>query len=255
MPLTVKGGIVNCKLKNKWEALRRSDNYRQDWETAFYKFSERVKTQSESSGWSKNKLQFEFLSSREGRIARSKYGLQMPWHYDDPIWNPNEDDLPPVFLENYAVEVVPKAPGDFVEIGENASIFDLSPHLEAERYLTLKIDLSKPKAQINQEIDYYYEKYLSLALPGKKKKVKGNSIDEFCWKVWDMQGNEREKSAWQITKELYPEIAPKYPQDWEINVDTGKLAPEAKKARRYLRKVERALKKAQKEIDSINPTA
>ena len=230
-------------------------SYRQDWETAFYKFSERVKKQCESSGWSKDKLKFEFLLSHEGlRMARIKYGLQMPWHYDNPIWNPNEDDLQPVFLENYAVEVVPKAPGGFVEIGENASIFDLSPHLEAERYLTLKIDLSQPKTQIHQEIDYYYEKYSILALPGKKMKVRGKKVSDFYWKVWDMYEKEN-KSAWQITKELYPDIASKYPLSWEIDENTGKLTQEDKQALKLLRKVERALEKARKEIDSINPTA
>jgi hypothetical protein len=64
-----------------------------------------------------------------------------------------------------------------------------------------------------------------------------------------------DKSAWQITKELWPDITSKYPQSWEIDENTERLSLEDKQALKLLRRVERALKKAQIEIDSINPTA
>jgi hypothetical protein len=73
------------------------------------------------------------------------------------------------------------------------------------------------------------------------------------FEIWDMH-KEESKSAWQITKELYPDITSTYPQSWDIDEDTSKLSPEAQQARNCLRKVERAIKKAQEEIDSINPT-
>jgi hypothetical protein len=91
---------------------------------------------------------------------------------------------------------------------------DYSPHLKDERYLTLRIDLAKPKTQIMMEINAEIEKYLPLALSGKKKKVRGKAIDNLCWRVWDMH-HEKGKSLLSITKIIYPHIKEEDP-----NVDS-----------------------------------
>lgn len=193
----------------------------------------------------------------------------MPRHYDDPIWNPEEDFLPWVFYNaNYAVEdilqlgfysancavrVIPHADAIPKPINEHERVLDLSPHLEAGFLLTLKVDLKKPKTQIMGDFKYVLEKYHKMVLTEKKRGVREKSVDGDIWKIWDM--HEKGNSAWQITKEIYPDINSKYPQWFEIDENTEKLSPEDQRARSCLRKVERAIKNAQEKIDSFNPIA
>jgi hypothetical protein len=294
---TGPGGELNRKLWDKWQALRRNPHYRRERDAEFqaYVDGEIIKVEESKElleahmdpllkpylrkplvnqdsrvedfqkWWPQEQAETDFLFSTEGLKLAIKFGLQLPRHYDDPIWNPEEETAPSVFYNaNFAVQVITHADAVLKPISEHESILDISPHLEAGRFLTLKIDLKNPKTQIMAEVDYAFEKYHKLAFTGKKTKVRGKSVNDFDWKAWDMCHNE-DKSAWQITKELYPDITSRYSQSSEIDGDTeggvdggmdrmNKYTPEAKKARRYWRKVERAIERAQEKIDSLNPT-
>jgi hypothetical protein len=297
---TGPGGELNRKLKDKWEALRRNPYYRREWDAEFQAYVEREIIKVEEckelleahmnplwrpylrkplvnqdsrledfqEWWPQEQAETDFLFSTEGLKLSIKFGLQLPRHYDDPIWNPEEDTLPLVFYNpNYALEdilqmglysancavrVIPHADAIPKHINEHERILDLSPHLEAGRFLTLKIDLKNPKTQVMADFGYVFDKYHKLVLTEKKIGVRDKSVDDDIWKIWDM--HEKGDSAWTITKEFYPDITSRYPNDWEIDEDTGKLSAEAQEARKYLRKVERAIERAQDKIDSFNPT-
>ena len=297
---TGPGGELNRKLKDKWEALRRNPHYRRERDTEFKAYVEREIIRVEEckelleahmnplwkpylrkallnhdpqvedfqKWWPQEQAEIDFLFSTQGQKLAIKFGLQLPRHYDDPIWNPEEDPLPLVFYNaNYAVEdilqlglyganstmrVIPHADAIPKYINEHERILDLFPHLEAGRFLTLIIDLKNPKTQIMADFEYVFEKYRKLVLTEKKRGVRDKSVDDDIWKIWDM--HEKGDSAWQITKKIYPDITSKYPQSFEIDENTEKLSPKNQRARRYLRKVERAIKNAQDKIDSLNPT-
>lgn len=262
---TGPSGELNRKLKGEWEAIRHSESYRRDRDSAFQKFVERVKQDFESPQdfhreWPLERLEFEFKFSPfpgEGLKTARKYGLQMPWHYDDPLWDPDNNGLPPVFLNPMAVEVIPHGKPAFKKLGKNESILDLTPHLQDRRFLTLKIDLYKPKTQIQWEVDYQVEKYVSLAdipktgKPGKRGPkidhyVKGSDPKVSIYKVWQMNKKEF-KGAWKIAKEIWPHLEGKSPNDYHENYN-----PQAKK---LLKRIEDAIKKADFLISSVKPTS
>lgn len=251
---------VYRKLKDRWEAIRRNKNYRRDWDTAFHAYVDRQeKVFGTNAPEPKQEPQHGFKNSLEEQGVARKWGLIYPPDYNDPVWNTGEDpddsNLSMIFPDYLAVHVIFQKEKATDQLGGEdgyAPQRESWGPLKDGRYLTLKIDLTKPKSEIFAWIDYLYEDYISLAVPEKKRKVKGSSIDDFYWKAWDMHHNEG-KSAWQITKELYPDFTSKYPQSWEIDENTEKLTPEDQKARSYLRKVERAIKKAQRAINSITP--
>lgn len=81
---------------------------------------------------------------------------------------------------------------------------------------------------------------------GKRAKRRGLAVDEdaFPFIVWFMY-NKKNMNSWEIAQELFPFIKGMSPRDFDENF--------SEEARRYLRKVERALKKADKLISSIAP--
>jgi hypothetical protein len=142
--------------------------------------------------------------------------------------------------------------------------------LKEGRFIQIEIDLFKPKTQILAEINMQIEFHLGEVRgflvdesQSNKKgsplyrgiKVRGPAIDSYLeieggtvsiFEVWNMNKKEG-KSPWKIAKELYPLIKGKSPREWDENYSA--------EARSYLRKVERALEKADKLIASTTPAS
>lgn len=76
---------------------------------------------------------------------------------------------------------------------------------------------------------------------GEKTKKRGREVDSLPFRVWDMQ--KEGKSTWPIAQEFFPHIKGESPREWHDNYSES--------ARSHLRKVERALKKANELIASI----
>ncbi|MGQ9689398.1 MAG: hypothetical protein ACUVXF_11530 [Desulfobaccales bacterium] len=181
-----------------------------------------------------------YLNSPEARHLSQKYNLYRPFHYN--IGLPGQEI---VFSGINSEESL-----GFIG-GKNVSVFRC-PCLHAITNQSLdrveiKIDLKLPK----QEIMNMFEKVLNDALRerdkiGKKIKKRGIEVGLQPFKIWDMH-YKNGMTTWEITKELFPEIKDKSYADWDDN-----YSPQA---RSYLRKVERALRKANDLISSITPTS
>lgn len=257
------------------EALRRSPLYHQEWEAAFQSYLNSLP--QDLKPYSPDKLRGGFSESPQGQQLCDRWGLApgMALHPDDKLW----DSQAQAFFKDpgEAVQVIHHQKTRLVAVPENEKLttveyeseLDITPHLKNGHYLSLEIDLSQSQGQIEVEVKEKVKKYQEAI--GKvainEVPVRGPSRDIYLdeeppsgpitiFQVWDMKMNKKEnESAWTITKKLYPDITSKYPNDWDIDEDTAKLSPEAQQARKYLRKVERAIRRAQEEIDSINPTA
>jgi len=254
-------------------AFKRSSIYRQEWKAAFQSYLQSLPPDRKTLPL--NELRDDFVESsavksgnaladqyHPGKILCQRWGLAFALPPDDAAWDISSENAPALFA-NYgmAVKIIPYEQSSFhLPAQPWIGIKDRYALLKEGRYLSLEIDLSHSKNHIEAEINKLLIKYQFLI--GKEAK-RGKSSDIYLetpsgpvdyYQVWDMNKKER-KSAWQITKELYPDIASKYPLSWEIDENTGKLTQEDKQALKLLWKVERALEKARKEIDSINPTA
>ncbi len=173
------------------------------------------------------------------------------------------------------------------------SLLDMTPILREGRYLRVEIDLLSSMGQIETEIKNEVEifqaeihrspkfeagpKTIVSPIPFEliedvwklrrsrddqayniaKTPGRGPSLDIYLdeepasahvtiFQVWNMNKKEG-KSPWKIAQELYPLIKGKSPRDWDENF--------SEEARSYLRKVERALEKADKLIASITPAS
>lgn len=207
--------------------------------------------------WPPEKLEFEFLFSPfpgEGLKTARKYGLRMLWHYDNPLWDPYKVSLPFVFLQPLAIEVIPHGLPQWKSLGEKESTLDLIPHLQERRFLTLKIDLNKPKGQILEEVDYHIERYAALAgiiTTGRQGK-RGHKIDYYLkgsnpkvsiCEIWKKNKKEG-KGAWLIAKEIWPDLEGYSPNDYANNFNS--------QAKKGLKRVEDAIDRADHLISSVN---
>ncbi|MBM4275664.1 MAG: hypothetical protein FJ134_14560 [Deltaproteobacteria bacterium] len=250
------------------EAVRWNEGFRQETDTAFSKFWERegdslknrelIEFDSQGNRLSCTPLGSlmkepdsdplvlnAYCYSPDARQVQQRYGLLYPYHYNQPglLSTPGQ---------TYIVSLI-NADGFLGKIdGKTVWIFR-SPCLQAVRdeginSLDIKINLSWSK----KEIMAVFEMVLNDALQkresiGKKIKRRGVAVDEDAlpFKAWLMH-NKRDMTPWEITQELFPFTKGKSYQNWDEN-----YSPEA---RSYLRKVERALKKAETLISSITPT-
>lgn len=243
------------------EALRRNEGFCRDTDTAFAKFWER-------EGDSLRKREFHevdadgktlsitllgdliekpdsdpyvldaYCYSPEAHQVRQKYGLYYPFHYNQG--RPGQLTITsPINAEGFAGIID----------GQSVWMFRY-PCLQGFRnqsltHLDIRIELTWPK----EEIMNIFEMVLGDAIQerervGKKIKRRGVEYGSFPFKVWDMH-KKKGMTSLEIAQELFPLIKGKSPRDWDEN-----YSPEA---RSHLRKVERALKKADKLISSITP--
>lgn len=168
------------------EAIRRNPQYRREWEAAFKSYRPSLQKEMEElfeSFEDSDCDMFPFEDSDEGQKLAWRWDLTIAIQPDEKSsW---DDALSLVYIAVKAVDVLPNKECTCQFLSEGIKIY-YTPHLKDERYLTLRIDLSKSKAQIMGEINAKIEHYLPIALSGKKKKVRGNAIDDLCWRVWDM---------------------------------------------------------------------
>jgi hypothetical protein len=254
------------------EAIRRNPQYRQEWETAFksYRLSLQKEIEELFGSFSDSDYEmFSFEDSDEAKELAVRWGLTVALHPDDKSsW---DDALFFVYLGVRAVDVLPNRVCKFQFLPEEIKV-DYTPHLKDERYLTLRINLAKPKIQIMEEINAEIEKYLPLALSGKKKKVRGKAVDDLCWRIWNMYKKEG-KSPWKIVQELNPGLKSltakgctrkKCPEKLDFQTLTNKKKETynnkscGKKdscliAKALLKNVRDAIAKAEKQIASVSP--
>jgi hypothetical protein len=217
------------KLKDRENALRRNELYRQEWQRAFDDYlSTLPPTQAQEPGILRRE---PFLYSSQAQELALRWEINFAPHPDDvSLWG-HPDTL--FKDQGWAVDIVRH--GNAV-VCPNGTV-DLTPHLEDKRYLTLKIDLWKPKIQATKEISYLLDGYLTLI---GKKKTRGPALDELPWRVWDMHHKEM-MSLLAITRRLFPEV-----EDQNPNTD-----PSVKK--RY-EQVREAYNKAKELIEKVIPT-
>jgi len=285
------GGEISLKAKKRWEILRRTDNYHRDWDAAFAKMVNMLKAfvilghedygcepdrekMEEASAelmkdpqawksflekrfqrdWPPAKLREEFLYSHyftESRELADKYGLFIPYYYDDPIWDPFKDRMEDVFKDLLPVRIITQNP-TLYEIGPDRKVIaNHMPHLRDGRFLTIEVDLYEKlgtlKKLINSQL-YFYQNLLKL----HKAKKRGPALDFYLdtekgkvsiYELWDMNKKEG-KSAWRITQELYPSITNgKNYQPHNANYD--------KEARRIWWIIDQAIILADSEIKSF----
>lgn len=279
------GGELNLKAKRRWEILRRTDNYRRDWDTAFAQMMEMLKSfpilEAEDLGcepdpekmreatkkitkdaqtwedflekkfqrdWSPSELKEEFLYSNE-ELA-DKYGLILPYKYDDPLWDPYIERMKSVFKDMEPVRMISHNRSSYKFGPDRKVIFDHTPNLRDKRWLTIEIDLHTDSLKtIWDMLKSIIEFYRPLCSPFKIKK-RGAAMDFYLetekgkvsiYELWDMNKKEG-KSPWQITQELYPDDTySKHYQPDNKNYD--------KDIRNKWKQIDDAIKKADKEIN------
>lgn len=109
----------------------------------------------------------------------------------------------------------------------------------AERQKQMEQKLTEGRKRVERDFTYR-RRGLSRDIYLDEEPVIGPKT---IFQVWDM--NKEGKSAWSITKELYPEIRGKSPNDYSDKFD--------KRAKQLLRNIERAIKAADYHIKSITP--
>jgi len=258
------------KYASHLEAVRWNERFREETDAAFAKFWER-----EGDSLSKTKIHvmdpegnrksysslgellgehFEkpdsdpeminrYCVSPEARQVQQRYGLLYPYHYNQPaLLSAPGQIVSMTFLD--ADESVGKIDGKPIWIFQ-------SPCLRAVRdqsldYLNININLSWPKEEIMNIFELLLDKNLDeRERAGKKTFIRSETVDSFPFKAWLMNKKEG-KTSWEITQELFPFTKGKSYQDFDEN-----YSPEA---RSCLRKVERAIKKADNLISSVTPT-
>jgi hypothetical protein len=241
------GGDINLKAKRRWEILRRSDNYPRDWDAAFAQMVKMLKMVMDfgpdafggeqeaekrralmkkmdpptwkdfadkqfSQKWTPAKLQEEFLYSDGGKALADKYGLFLPYHYDDPLWDPLKNRMRLVFSDMLSVRIITQNP-TLYEIGPNQVIADHTPHLRDGRFLTIEIDLYEKQGVIQKLIKSQLDFYQDLLKQPKAKK-RDRALDFYLetekgkvsiYELWDMK-KKGGKSPWKITQIKYPSL-------------------------------------------------
>ena len=254
------GGDLNLKEKRRWEILRHRDSYRRDWDEAFAKMVECRKKvfflgpddlegeqdrekqklliaeimadpktrdaflkKQFKEKWPSGKLKMEFIyHSQEGKVVAQKYGLWVPYYYNDELWNPFTKrrfhvfrDTLPIRIITQGPEIVKRGPDDEAVIGPDGLItYDYKPHLRDGRFLTVELDLQgnveEIKIIVASQIEYYHRE-----LYGKPHKERQKGIDFYIkaeqgnkvsiYELWEMNKKEK-KTPWEITQILYPSL-------------------------------------------------
>lgn len=243
------------------EALRRNEGFRRETDKAFAKFWEREGDSLRKAEWIEQDANGNTISRRllcensekpdsdpymldyyryspEARHVRQKFDLLYPFHYNQGL--PGQPRIVSAFDYDGSAGIID---------GQNVWIFR-SPCLKAItnqslNRLDIKIDLVWPKQEIMNIVEMVLDDALQeRESTGKKTKKRGIEIDPLPFKVWDMH-NKNGMNPWEITQELFPFTKGKSYQEGDKN-----YSPEA---RSHLRKVERALEKANMLISSITP--
>jgi len=262
-------GKLDQREKEKWEAKRRSTQYQKDWDNAFDKYikdrvlkdyvddnGDHTEEEIEHNLRSSNNLFYgfifhteeeivhntynnpfyDFLFSDEGKELANNHGMEFAYHYDAPLWPENKlDDKPcfiPVFKNSAPMTLLPvdsiKVP--FSAISKYYHTPDLSK-LREGRFLGVDIDLQHPMVNIMAFLNYYIDKYSNLINQPKRKRA--TKVDYM--KVWDMIA--KGMNRYEITKELFPDSVGTV--DFHVNY----------------KRIDRALKKAEKEIGEAHKQA
>ncbi len=245
---------VNAKIRQRWEALRRNENYKKDRANAFAAYMKRIIAEGKRPG---DDLDAEILFhfSPEGIELARKYNLQLPFNPNDELFKPlnyskNSETLQffKVFLDDIAVTVIPQiAVSGSLGDADTPRSRDDSPYLRNGRYLVLAIDLHKPKKQIMAEIDYHVEGFATI------KKVRGPAIEFYLdtptgkvtiYEIWDMC-HKGGKSPWKIAQKLFPEVKGTSYQPYTKNY--------RKETRTIWKNINEAIKRADNKISSFSP--
>ena len=204
--------------------------------------------------WPSGKLEQEFLYSMhtiEGRKLADKYGLSVPYHYDDPLWDPNKDKMKYIFKDMEPVRMRVHKLSKYETGPDRKKIADHTPNLWDKRWLRIEIDIhssSSLEATLNmiKSMINFYRKHCSPRDIGKKGSALNFYLDTENGKVsiYDLRDmNKRDgKSPWEIAKELYPAATEgKHYQPHHNNYN--------KKVRAIWGRIDSAIKRADKEID------
>ncbi|MEJ5330234.1 MAG: hypothetical protein WHT07_08770 [Desulfobaccales bacterium] len=177
----------------------------------------------------------QYCLSPEAFQLIEKYNLPFPFHYNEIILESNL-----ISLEIPIIKYI-----------EEKNIFLINHICALASYeikndkIGIKINLEYPKKEIMASLDNIMNIVLNERKRlGKKTKIRKEKIDFNIFKIYEKYKFKRKK-FWEITKEIYPNIAKRSPDSFHDNFDPN--------ARRLLRKVERDYKKAKKIISSINP--
>ena len=253
------------------EAVKWSEGFRRDTDAAFAKFLERegeslrnrqkivliepdgnrksyqslgelVGQQFKEPDTDPNMLD-EYCLSPEARQVQQRYRLWYPYHYNQAAMLASPGQIEKVTWLN-ADEYVSEING------EQVTIFQ-SPCLRAVRdqsldSLNININLSWPREEITNIFELLLDKTLDEKRAGKKTFIRTKTVDSFPFKVWLMNRKEG-KSPWVITQELFPFTKGKSYQDFDEHY--------SREARSCLRRVERAIKKADELISSVTPVS
>ncbi len=184
----------------------------------------------------------QYLFSPEARQVQQRYGLLNPYHYNQSVLFASPGQI---FVSSLidANEYVSEINGKPVKIFRAPCLRAIRD--ETLQSLDIKINLFWPKEEIMNIFELVLDKAKDeRESAGKKAFVRSMSFDPFPLRAWYMN-KKQGKTPWEITQELYPLTKGKSYQDWEEN-----YSPEA---RSHLRKVERAIKKADELISSVTP--
>lgn len=247
------------------EALRRNEGFRRETDKAFAKFWEREGDSLRKREWIVRDAEgntssyrsygeligesFEgpdsdpsvldaYCNSPEARHVSQKYDLYRPFHYNYGL--PGQMTIVSGINFDESRGIID---------GQNVWIFSC-PCLRAItnqslNRLDIKINLAWPKQEIMNIVEMVLDDALQKReCAGKKTKKRGLALDFFPFRVWDMH-KKQGKTPWEITQELFRFTKGKSYQDFDDNY--------SREARSYLRKVERAIKKADELISSVTP--
>lgn len=241
-----KKAIENLRRKAyyRWEALRRTEAYRQAWEAAFENMKTRLGKKNkplsscdvlEILGYdhpdfhdkvvSKEEIeaaiscfsvpQFreqaceaemekKFLTSTEGRKLAARFGITLAWPPKHPDWMRQAIDFENLW-PFLITQPVQVIPPETVRFYPTTKIPFICSFIENKRYINLKVDLTLPKDQIIAFFEEIIDTY-SPMVKGSPKLPKGKSYNDVIdpFLVWDMIHDEH-KTAWQVAKELMPD--------------------------------------------------
>jgi hypothetical protein len=237
--------------QEKWEAKRRSKEYQIDWDNAFDEYLKyRVMQEAlyadnlteeeiEHNLRNDRNTHDDFILSSEAKELACKHGMEFAYHYNNHIWPEDSEnkellisDLIPVFKNSAPVTILPADPVIILIEGYKRYLHSIDgSKLREGRFLSIEIDLQHPVANIMAFLNYFIIHYSELL--GESKRRRATKVDPMV--VWDM--TKRGMNRYEITKELFPDSVGTV----DLNV--------------YYKRIDRALKKAEKEIGEAHKQA
>jgi hypothetical protein len=117
-----------------------------------------------------------------------EYGIEIP--LDPAQWKAySQKDIEgtAIFTDDWVIEPIPNEPSEITNLEETPEgfmgVWNLSPHLEHDRFLTVRMDLTAKKKKLLENLEGYIDLYSKHVKKLNTRDKAGSKTDKF--KIWD----------------------------------------------------------------------